>query len=124
MTVQVRFDDRVWGRLASMADVQGTTVPELLERAVERLVVGTTRSQRASKQMRREELARSRAAHKAALVAQVARLRDEGRTVKEIAHRTGYSQTYVSRILCENGRRTWKRSDAREGLNEEMKEAS
>ena len=109
MTRLVKFDDRVWGRLASMADNQGTTIPDLLERAVERLVVGTTRTAHPSKETRREELAQSRAAHKAALVEQITRMRDKGATIWAISHETGYSQTYVSKILCDNGRRTWTR---------------
>ena len=123
MTVTVGFDDRVWGRLASMADVQGTTIPELLESAVERLLVGTTRARRETKESRAQELARTRDAHKAALVAEMIRLRKAGHTLQQISEVTGYAKTYVSRLLCENGHRTWTRSDARTG-HEELKEAS
>lgn len=123
MTVAVKFDDRAWGRMASMADATGTTVPELLERAVERLLVGTTRSLRAEdEEARAAELKRTRDAHKAALVAETIRLREAGHTIQAVAKITGYSSTYVSKILCDNGRRTWNRTDARNG--QEIKEAS
>lgn len=113
MTRLVKFDDRVWGRLASMADNQGTTIPDLLERAVERLVVGTTRSRRPDKEARHEELLRSREAHSAALVAEMLRLREAGHSIQAIGDITGYSKTYVSKILCANGART--RNRARNG---------
>jgi DNA-binding NarL/FixJ family response regulator len=121
MTQVVRFDERVWGRLASMADNGGTTIPELLEQAVSQLLVGTTRAA-ADKEARYEELLRSREAHHRRLVSEVLRLRANGHTIQAIADITRYSKTYVSKILCDNGARTWSRSDA--GQRQGRKEAA
>lgn len=110
MTVAVKFEDRAWGRLATMADAQGITVPALLERAAGRLLTGTVPSGG-----RRAELAASRKAHKQALTSQIVRLRSRGKTIAQIADLVGYSTTYVSKILTENDGRTWQRSDAQNG---------
>lgn len=99
----VKFDDKAWGRLASMADAQGITIAQLLEGAAYRLFVGTSRAPRPP---RTDDLRSTRAKHKAALVERVKALRAGGRTVAQIADLTGYSTTYVSKILCENGART------------------
>lgn len=107
MSQIVKFDDRTWGRLATMAAELEMSIPELLEGAAHRLMVGTSRSPRPR---RAEDLARTRAAHKAALTARILRLRGAGKTVAYIADVTGYSTTYVSKILCANGARTWTRN--------------
>lgn len=107
MSQIVKFDDRTWGRLASMADDQGMSIQELLEGAAHRLIVGTSRSPRPRSA---EDLSRTRAAHMAALTERVLRLRQSGKTVAYIADATGYSTTYVSKILCANGARTWTRN--------------
>ncbi|KSU52873.1 helix-turn-helix domain-containing protein [Microbacterium enclense] len=107
MTVSVNFADQAWARLAVLADGIGITVPELLEDAAQRLLVGTSRF--AKDQPRRaEQLARTRAVHKQMLTSQIIRLRAQGRTVMQIADAVGYSSSYVSKILCENGARTHK----------------
>lgn len=107
MTQNVKFSDQTWGRLATLADNIGITVPELLEDAAQRLLVGTSRF--AKDQTRRaEQLARTRAVHKQMLTSQILRLRAHGRTVMQIADAVGYSSSYVSKILCENGARTHK----------------
>lgn len=113
MTVSVKFEDRAWARLATMADAQGITVPVLLERAAGRLLTGT-----APTGGRRAELAASRKAHKQALTSQIVRLRGRGLKIAQIADVMGYSTTYVSKILTENGVRAWQRTDAPEGHNE------
>lgn len=112
--IPVRFDQRTWGRLASMADMQGITIGELLERAAERLVTGTSHAPKT----RGAQLKQTRAAHRQALVSVVLRLRAQGNTVAAIADIIGYSKSYVSRILCENGHRTWQRSDAGQETSE------
>ncbi|WP_295851257.1 hypothetical protein [uncultured Microbacterium sp.] len=107
MTQSVKFADQTWARLAFIADRVGVTVPELLEDAAQRLLVGTSRF--AKMQPRRaDQLARTRAVHKEILTAQILRYRAGGRTVAQIADLVGYSTSYVSRILCDNGARTHK----------------
>lgn len=107
MTVSVKFSDQSWARLAAIADRLGVTVPDLLEDTTQRLLVGTSRF--LQKQPRRsEELARTRMTHKQLLTSQIIRLRGRGRTIRQIADLVGYSPTYVSKILCDNGHRTHK----------------
>ena len=108
----VKFDPHVWGRLATLADVKGVTIPELIAQTAERLIPGVTRTPNPAKEARHEELLQSREAHRRRLVGEVLRLRKHGHTIQAIADITGYSKTYVSRILVENGHRTWSRSDA------------
>lgn len=95
--IAVRFDERTWGRLASLADEQGITVAELIEHTARRLITGTTA---------RPDLARER--HREKLAAEIVRLREQGHTIRSIAHHTGYSKSYVSRILIDHGHRTYK----------------
>lgn len=107
MTVAVKFDDQTWARLAAIADRVGTSVPELLADATQRLLVGTSRFPQ--KQPRRSaELARTRIAHKQVLTSQIIRLRARGKTIRQIADLVGYSSAYVSKILCDNGHRSHK----------------
>lgn len=106
MTQFVKFEDKAWGRLATMADEQGMTIPELLERSARRLLVGTVP---ASIRTRSADLADTRAAHKSAVTKNILQLRKLGHTVLTIAERTGYSKSYVSKILCDNGARTHQR---------------
>lgn len=106
----VKFPEPVWGRLATMAEQQGMTIPELLERAAQRLLTGTTRSPQPHLESRMEALTRSREAHRKAIAAEIIRLRGRGHTVAAIASIVGYSNSYVSKILCANGARTWTRN--------------
>jgi predicted DNA-binding ribbon-helix-helix protein len=103
MTQTVKFEDRTWASLATMADDQDTTIAELIEQAARRLLIGTVPSPQPT---RMETLAESRKKHRAALTARVLRLRKDGGTVASIAAVIGYSTSYVSKILCENGART------------------
>lgn len=113
MTDQIlRFDPRVWGRLATLADTKGVSIPELIAQTAERLVPGATRTPSPVKEARHDEILQSREAHRRRLIGEVLRLREHGHTVQAIADITGYSKTYVSKILCDNGARTWSRSDA------------
>lgn len=112
MTVNVKFDDQTWARLAAIADRVGSTVPELLTDSVQRLIVGTSRFPQ-QQPARGAELARTRVEHKRLLTSQIIRLRGRGRTVRQIADLVGYSTTYVSKILCDNGHRTHKAHNER-----------
>lgn len=103
MTGTVRFDERTWGRLATMADDQGVTVAELLEHAARRLITGTVTT----------DTLKSRRLHKEALTKRLVQMRRAGATIAAIAADTGYSTTHVSQLLCEAGARTYRRrSDA------------
>lgn len=104
MTGTVRFDERTWGRLATMADDQGITVAELLESAARRLLTGTTTA----------ETLKSRRLHRDALTKRLIQMRRAGASIKEIAANTGYSTSHVSQLLVEAGVRSYRtRSDAR-----------
>jgi hypothetical protein len=105
MTQTVKFEDRTWARLATMADDQDTTIAELLEQAARRLLIGTVPS---PKPTRAEALAESRQKHRDALTARILRLRRDGNTVAGIAAVIGYSSSYVSKILCDNNARTFQ----------------
>lgn len=112
--ISVKFDDWTWARLVVMAERQGVTISQLLEAAAQRLTVGTSTVAGLSG---RSGLAHTRTKHKAALIAQVLELRAAGQTIVGIAQITGYSKSYVSKILCENGQRTWSRTTAQDGQN-------
>jgi transposase len=99
----VRFDERTWGRLATMADDQRITIAELIESAARRLVTGTTTA----------DTVKSRTLHREALTNRFIRMRRAGATITQIADDTGYSTTYISRILIDAGLRSYRtRSDA------------
>lgn len=93
MTVSVKFADRAWARLATIADRNGITVPQLLEGGAIALGVGTTAQT-------------ARAQKKAVRVAHVISLREKGWKVARIAQEVGVSTSFVSKVLCENGHRT------------------
>lgn len=95
MTVNVKFSDRTWGRMAVMADRHGLTVAQLLEGAALALGGGTPRQS-------------ARAQQRAVRVAQVVSLREKGLKIARISEETGMSVSFVSRVLCENGHRTHK----------------
>lgn len=106
MTQNVKFDDRTWARLATMAHEQDTTIADLIERAALRLLVGTI----AETTGRGSELEKSRDAHRAAVARRIIALREQGLTITKIAAATSYSRSYVSRILCDNGARTYSKT--------------
>ena len=114
VVIAVKFDDRTWGRLVTMADRQGVPVAQLIEAAAQRLTTGTST---VAGLEGGAGLARSRTKHRQALAEQVVALRQRGHTIVGIAQMTGYSKSYVSKILCENGQRTWSRTDAQDGQN-------
>ena len=93
MTVAVKFADRTWARLATIADRNGITVPQLLEGGAIALGVGTAAQT-------------ARAQQKAVRVAEVISLREKGWKVARIAEKIGVSTSFVSRVLCENGHRS------------------
>lgn len=112
--VPVRFDERTWARLVTMAERQGVTIPQLIEAAAQRLTTGTSTVPGVEG---RSGLAHTRTKHREALAKQVVTLRRRGQTIRGIASIVGYSTSYVSKILCDNEQRTWTRQDARKGQN-------
>ena len=113
--IPVKFDQRTWARLVVMAERQGVTVVQLIEAAAQRLTTGTSTVPGVEG---RSGLAHTRTKHRDALAKQVLDLRRRGHTIVGIASIVGYSKSYVSKILCQNGQRTWSRTDAPTGQKE------
>lgn len=111
----VNFDDRTWARLVTMADRQQVSITQLIEAAAQRLTTGTSTVPGLEG---RRGLAHNRVKHRDALVRQMTTLRRRGHTIAGIAEITGYSKSYVSKLLCDNGQRTWTRTDAQTGREE------
>lgn len=97
MTQTVKFDNRTWARLVTMAHQRDTTIAELIEQGTRHLLTGKVPTPAADTPGMK--LARTRKARTEAITALFVRLRNQGANGAAIANMTGYSKTYVSRML-------------------------
>lgn len=105
--MRVNFDAKTWARLATIADRQEVSIADLITAAAQRLTTGTSTVEGLTG---RGGLPHTRQKHREALIREVVKLRGRGLTVVEIARTVGYSKSYVSRLLTENGHRSWTRT--------------
>lgn len=104
MTQTVKFDNRTWARLVTMAHQQNTTIAELIEQGTRHLLTGKVPTPIADTPGMK--LARTRKARTEAITALFVRLRNQGANGAAIANMTGYSKTYVSRTLINHDTQT------------------